>query len=117
MSATTITKVVPSASTNGKPIKLTQSATAGNMFHTAHATYLDEVTMYLTNTDTVDRAVTVEFGGVAAPDNLVKFIVPSGETILAIPGVPLTASVPCSAFAAAPNVVNMFGYVNRIQQN
>lgn len=110
----TIAKVIPSGSTDGAPVKITATATAGTTFHTAHATALDEISMYATNTDTVERQVTVEFGGATAPDFNVKVKVPPGETILAIPGVPLTNSKTCKAFADAANVVNMFGYINRI---
>jgi hypothetical protein len=46
-----------------------------------------------------------------------KFIVPAGETILAVPGIPLTGSVVAKVFAAAANVVVAFGFVNRIVQN
>lgn len=109
-----IEKLVPSGSTDGEPIKIVAVATAGTTFHTAHADALDEIYMYLSNVDTVDRAVTVEFGGVDAPDNHLKFIVPAGETILAIAGIPLTNSKVCAAFAAAANVIIMSGYVNRI---
>ena len=110
----TITKVLPSGSTNGRPVKIAATATAGTLFHTAHATALDEVSMYLTNTDTVDRLVTVEFGGVTAPDDHLKFTVPVGETILAVPGICVSGSVVVRAFAAAANVINMAGYINRI---
>lgn len=110
----TITKVLPSGSTNGRPVKIAATATAGTTFHTAHASALDEVTMYLSNTDTVDRAVTVEFGGTTSVDDHLKFVVPAGETILAVPGIPLTNSLVVRAFAAAANVVTMSGYVNRI---
>jgi hypothetical protein len=106
-----IQKILPSASTDGAPVKIVAIATVGTLFHTAHASALDEIYLYLTNVDTVDRTVTVEFGGVG---NHVKFIVPSNETILAIAGVPLSSSKTCGAFASAANVVNMLGYVNRV---
>ena len=109
-----IAKVIPSGSTNGKPIKVVATATAGTTFHTAHATALDEVTMYLTNTDSVDRVVTVEFGGVSSPDNLMKFTLPPNESVLAVPGIPLTNSLTVGVFASAANVVTMWGYINRI---
>jgi hypothetical protein len=109
-----IQKILPSASTDGAPVKIVAIATVGTLFHTAHASALDEIYLYLTNVDTVDRTVTVEFGGVLAPGNHVKFIVPSNETILAIAGVPLSSSKTCGAFASAANVVNMLGYVNRV---
>lgn len=110
----TITKLVPSGTTNGKPVKIVATATPGTTFHTAHATAIDEVTMYLTNTDTVDRVVTIEFGGATSPDNLIKITVPTQDTVLAVPGIPLTNSLVVTVFAAAANVVNMFGYINRI---
>lgn len=109
-----IAAVIPSGSTDGKPVKIAATATAGTLFHTAHATAFDEVNMYLTNTDSVDRNVTVEFGGATAPDWNVKFKVPTGETILAIPGVRLTNSTTVKAFCDAANVVNMLGNINRI---
>ncbi len=108
-----LTPVIPSGSTDGKPVKIAATATAGTLFHTAHATALDEINMYLSNTDTVDRNVTVEFGGATAPDWNVVFKVPAGQTILAIPGVRLTNSLTVKAFASAANVVNMLGNVNR----
>lgn len=110
----TISKIIPSGSTDGKPVKIAATATAGTTFHTAHASALDEITMYLTNTDTVDRQVTIEFGGATAPDWNVIINVPAKDTVLAVPGIPLTNSTTCKAFAAAANVVNMLGYVNRI---
>lgn len=109
-----ITKVKLSGSTNGRPIKVAATATAGTTLHTAHATALDEITIYLTNTDTVDRVATIEFGGVTSPDDLVKITVPAQDTILAIPGVPVTGAVVVACFAAAANVINAIGYVNRI---
>lgn len=111
-----IQKIVPSGSTNGKPIKVVATATLGTTFHTAAAgtAGVDEVTMFLSNTDTVDRAVTVEFGGVSSPDNLMKFTVPAGDSILAVPGIPIQNSLAVTVFAAAANVVTMWGYVNRI---
>lgn len=114
---TTVTKVINSGSAgnpDGTPVKIAATATAGTLFHTAHATSLDEVWMWLTNTDTADRTATVEFGGATAPDFNIKFKIPAGETILAIPGIPLTNSKTVRVFASSANVVNMFGYINRI---
>lgn len=111
---TSITKIIPSGSTDGKPVKIAATATAGTLFHTAHATSKDEIYLYLTNTDSSDRTVTIEFGGATAPDFNVKCTVPAGDTVLAIPGIPLTNSLAVKAFASVANVVNMLGYVNRI---
>jgi hypothetical protein len=110
----TITKVLPSGSTDGAPVKVVATATAGTLFHTADATAKDEIYLTLTNTSTNDVVTTVEFGGATAPDFNVKFTVPANDTVLAIAGIPLTNSKTVKAFAATANVINMLGYVNRI---
>jgi hypothetical protein len=116
MSTTTITKRNLSGSTNGRGIKVAATATPGTTLHTADPSAQDEVTIYVTNTDTVDRSITIEFGGVTAPDDNLKQIIPAGETVLVVPGIPLTNSLVVKAFAAAANVLVAFGYVNRISQ-
>lgn len=111
-----ITKEFLSGSTNGRPVKIAATATPGTTLHTAPSgtTSKDEVTVYLSNTDTVERSVTVEFGGTTSPDDHMRFLVPPGETILAVPGIPINNGLLVRAFAAAANVVTATGYVNRI---
>lgn len=108
-----LTAVLPSGSTDGSPVKIVPTATAGTLFHTAHATALDEVYMWLTNTSAADVLVTIEYGDNATPDHNIRTTVPANETLLAIPGVRLTNSKTVRAFAAVANVVNMFGNINR----
>lgn len=110
----TIAKAVLSGSTNGRPIKVAATATAGTLIHTAHASALDEITLYATNTTTVDVPLTLEHGGVTSPDDLLKQTIPAGETVLVAPGLPLTGGVVLRAFAGTANVLNVVGYVNRI---
>ena len=114
MTTTTFTKVVPSGSTDGQGVKIAATATAGTLFHTAHATSIDEIWMWLNNTSASDVVVTVEFGGATAPDQNIVQTVPAKSSLLAIPGLCLTNSKTCKAFAATGNVVNMIGYINRI---
>jgi len=111
-----LSKVVPSGSTDGSPVKIAATATAGTTFHTAGSgtTFIDEVTMYLTNTDSAERTVTIEWTAATAPDFNLKFKVPAGETILAIAGLLVTNSKTVKAFCDAANVVNMVGYINRL---
>lgn len=109
-----IQKITLSGSTNGRPIKVAASATPGTTIHTADATAKDEIWLWATNTDAVDRSLTIEFGGTTSPDDHIRTIVPAGETVLVVPGIPLTASLVAKAFAAAANVVTVAGYVNRI---
>lgn len=117
---TTITKVQLSGSTNGRNIKVVATATAGTLIHTATASanVLDEIWLWAANSDTVDRKLTLEFGGTTSPDDLVEFTVPAEDGLyLVCPGLTLNGGVVVRAFAAAANVVMINGYVNRIDQN
>ena len=67
------TKTVLSGSTDGRPIKVVQTSTAGDIIHTAHATAIDEVYLYACNTQAAAILLTVEFGGVTSPDDLIEF--------------------------------------------
>ena len=44
-----LSKLVLSGSTDGKLIDITQEATPGTIIHTAHATALDEIWMWVFN--------------------------------------------------------------------
>jgi len=117
----TYTKVLLSGSTGGRPIKVAATATAGTTIHATgiSATIIDEVWLYATNTDTSTRTLTIEFGGVTSPDDLIIVGIPalSGITVL-LPGQPLTgdgaAARTIRAFCSVANKVNIIGFVNRI---
>ncbi len=106
-----------SASTNGRGIKVVATATAGTSLHTAVAgttagTY-DEIWLYAYNSDTVDRVLTIEFGGVTVPDDNIVLTIPSKfGLVLVTPGLILQNGVAVAAFASAANVVTIYGYVN-----
>ena len=116
----TFSKIVLSGSTDGKMIKVAQTATAGTTIHTgsATATTFDEIWLYAVNSDTTARKLTVEWGGVSSPDDLIEFTVPAESGLylitagLVIKGnaTPLVVR----AFCASANVVMIAGYVNRI---
>lgn len=110
-----ITKEFLSGSTNGRQIKVVQTATAGTTIHTAHATSKDEVWLWAVNSDTAAVKLTIEFGGVSAPDDLIEITIPaeSGYTLV-VPGLPLSGGLVVRAFAASANVVMIGGFVNRI---
>ena len=116
----TFSKIVLSGSTDGKMIKVAQTATAGTTIHTgsATATTFDEIWLYAVNSDTTARKLTVEWGGVSSPDDLIEFTVPAESGLylitagLVIKGnaTPLVVR----AFCASANVVMIAGFVNRI---
>lgn len=111
----TYSKELLSGGSNGRNIKVAATATPGTLIHTAHATAKDEIWLWAVNSDSVDRKLTIEFGGVTAPDDLVEFTVPAEDGLyLLIPGHLLTNSLVVRAFAAAANVISINGYVNRI---
>ncbi len=110
-----ITKLKLSGSTNGRMIKVAATSTLGTTIHAAHATALDEIYLWAVNSDSTDRKLTIEFGGVSSPDDLIEFTVPAEDGLYAIvPGLILTGSVVCTAFCATTNVVSIAGFVNRV---
>ena len=110
-----------SGSTGGRPILVAATATPGTLVHATgiSATVIDELWLYAVNTDTTDRKLTVEFGGVTAPDDLIELTIKAESgLVLLVPGLPLSgdgaAARNVRAFAASANVVTILGYVNRI---
>ena len=116
----TFSKLVLSGSTDGRAIKVAATATPGTTIHTGSATAatLDEIWLYATNTDTTARKLTIEWGGVSSPDDLIELTIPaeSGLTLVA-PGLLIKGNATplvVRAFCASANVVTIHGYVNRI---
>jgi hypothetical protein len=112
----TFTKLKLSGSTDGKAVKVAATATAGTTIHTAHATALDEIWLYAHNSSAASVKLTLEFGGVAAPDDHIEINIGAEGTglVLVSPGLLLTNSLVVKAFASAANVITLTGYVNRI---
>lgn len=108
-----ITKEFWSGSTNGRPVAISQTATPGNLLHTAHATSKDEIWLYAANTSAAQRTLTIEFGGVTSADLITVQIDQDTGLVLVIPGLILSNSLVLRAFADAAGV-NVAGWVNRI---
>jgi len=107
-----------SGSTDGMGIKITQTATAGDLIHTAVAgttdgTY-DEIWLWAQNNHTADVELTIEFGS-ADTENNIKVTIPCKDGLYAIvPGLILQNSKTVKAFAGSANVITVHGYVNSI---
>ncbi len=111
----TFSKIKFSESTDGLPVKVVATATAGTTIHTAHATALDEIWLYAYNGHTSDVVLTVEYGGATVPDqNIILTVSSKSGLALVVPGLILTNSKVLKAFAATANVITLSGYVNRI---
>jgi len=116
-------KQLLSGSTGGRPIKVVATATAGTVIHATgtSASIIDELWLWAQNSDSADRTLTIEFGGVTDPDDLiVKLVtVPARAGLqIVVPGIPLVgtgaAARTVAAFASVASVVTVSGYVNRI---
>jgi hypothetical protein len=108
-----------SGSTDGKAIKITQVATAGDTIHTAVAgttagTY-DEIWLWAYNGHTADVVLTIEFGGATVPDQNIVMTIPFKSGLVPIvPGLLLQNGMVVKAFAASANVITLNGFVNAI---
>jgi hypothetical protein len=114
---TTYTKRPLSGSTNGRPIKVVQTATPGTLIHTAVAGTddNDEIWLWARNGHTAAVVLTLEWGGVSVPDDVIVNSVPIGAGLfLQIPGWILQNGLIVRAFAATGNVITLGGYVNRV---
>jgi hypothetical protein len=115
--AQAFTEVLLSGGTNGKNIKVVATATAGTLIHTAVAgvSHMDKIWLYAINNHTQDVDLTIEFGGVAVPDDLFKVSLKAYQGLtLIIPGLLLQNSLIVRAFASVANVVCINGEVHRV---
>jgi hypothetical protein len=114
----TFTKRLLSGSTDGKAIKVVQTATAGTTIHTAVSgtSSLDEVWLYAHNSSNAVVKLTLEWGEASAPDGHIEINIGAEGTglVLIAPGLLLQNSLVIKAFAGTANVVTITGYVNRI---
>lgn len=121
----TFSKLKLSGSTDGRGIVVAGntlgSATTLHTTPSANTLVTDEVWLYAVNSSTTTVKLTVLFGGTTDPQDTIEISV-AGESglVLLIPGLmlqsntsPNTRSV--AAFANTASVVNIHGYVNRIE--
>lgn len=109
------TKEKLSASTDGEPIAITATATAGTAIHTATAgtTDWDEIWLYAANISASEVTLTLEWGGVAAGNNIIVKV-PAESVVQVAPGFLLQNAQALAAFASVTAVINITGWVNRI---
>jgi len=116
----TFTKKILSGSTDGKAIKVVQTATAGTTIHTGSttATTLDEVWIYAVNSSASSVKLTIEWGQADAPDgNIEVTVLPEAGLVTVIPGLLIKGNATAlvvKAFASTANVICIHGYVNQI---
>ena len=109
-----ISKVVLSGSTDGKPIVITTTESPGDLIHTASATEIDEIWIYLSNTSSTSVVTTIQWGLTTTVGSIIQSVPGQAGLYLAVPGLVLTNSSTVRVFASVSDVVAVFGFVNRI---
>jgi hypothetical protein len=105
---------------DGLGILVAATATAGTAIHTASstATTVDEVWLYAYNNDSSSILLTIEYGGVTAPKDVIKqTLTAQNGLVLVVAGLLVQGNATpkvIRAFAATANQISIFGYVNRI---
>ena len=115
----TVVKRKLSGSTDGKPIKVVATATAGTTIHTAvagtTAGTFDEIWIYAQNNHTAAVTLTIEYGDATAPDgNIICTLASKSGLQLIVPGLILQNGATVKALAGTANVVCLSGFVNSI---
>ena len=116
----TFTKLLLSGSTDGKSVMIAATASPGTIVHTGPTdpTTIDEIWLYGVGSSGTDMPVTLEWGGVATPNDHIAYTVTSQTGLhLLAPGIPLKGnSTPLiiRAFTNGASHVNLYGYVNTI---
>ena len=116
----TFTKTILSGSTDGRAIKVAATATPGTLIHTGSTTVatLHEIWLYAFNSDAANVKLTVEWGGVTAPDDSIEVTIPSESGLfLVVPGLLIKGNATAlvvRAFAATTNLLTINGFVNVI---
>lgn len=116
----TFTKNHLGGSTDGKGIKVVQTATAGTTIHTGptNTAHFHEVWMYAVNTSSTAVKLTIEWGEATAPDgNIELSVAAESGLVLVVPGLVLqgnASALTVKAFAGTANVIVIHGYVNEI---
>ena len=116
----TISKQILSGSSQGKPIQVSATGSSGTAIHTTptSSTVIDEIWLYATNNDTIQRNLTIEYGATGSASEISVAIPSKSGLSLVLTGLILTGdgvnSSNVTAYASATNVISLMGYVNRI---
>ena len=105
---------------DGLGILVAATATAGTAIHTASATAttIDELWLYAYNNHSASILLTIEYGGVTAPKDVIKqTLTAQSGLVLVVAGLLIQGNATpkvIRAFAATASQISIFGYVNRI---
>lgn len=111
-----------SASTDGRGVKISATASPGSLIHTAMASLAayewDEIWLRVVNTASSAVKLTLEWGDTNAPDDQIELTIPGEQGLVeVVKGHLLHNGLTVRAFADTANVLVVHGYVNRFEQN
>jgi hypothetical protein len=110
-----------SGSTSGKPIKVAATSIgSGTTIHAAisGSSSFDEIYLWVSNTDTSTRSITISWGDTTDPDGLIckSVSIPANSPpIPLVSGLVLNGGLSILAAGSSANVLLISGYVNRIE--
>jgi hypothetical protein len=112
----TYTKSKLSGSTDGKPILITATATAGTLVHTAvtGTTNYDEIWLWLVNNGSSDLLATIEYGDAVTSSNIMYSVIARDGLKCVLPGTVLHNGATVKVFAATGSLISAVGFVNNI---
>jgi hypothetical protein len=121
----TFSKITGSGSTDGRLVKVAATATPGTTLHTGSATTTtyDEIWIEAFNSHSAAVDLTIEFGGVTDPDDLIRITLPAASAgnyvgpSRVIEGWPLKGNATplvVRAFASSANKIVCNIFANRI---
>jgi hypothetical protein len=115
----TFTRILLSGSVSGQVIALTQTATPGNLIHTAvtGSGAYDEIFLYATNVTAAPVTLTIEWGDVVIPGSHIVHTTTIPAYSLPIPvitGQTMNGGLVIRAFCSSAGAINISGLANRI---
>lgn len=117
--ATTFTRISLSGSTTDLPLPIAATATPGTLVHTATSggTNFDELYVWVSNVTASAATLTLEWGGVTDPGNLLTKAVSIPANSPPIPiatGQVMRNGLVIRAFSGTASALNVTGYINRL---
>jgi hypothetical protein len=110
-----LSKQLLSASDRGRNVNIGRAASPGTLVHTAHPTSKDEVWLWACNTTSTDREIHIEFGAEVDTDDVTVVTIPGRcGWVPVVYGFLVTNSVTVRVWAEVADVINVNGFVNRI---
>lgn len=106
-----------SGSTQGTGIKVssTDATAQGEIVHIHGDTYndskFDEIYLYAHNSHSSSVTLTLQWGGLTDPDNIIDISIAAGSFLGVVPGLSIGGSLTVSATASVTNKIVLYGYV------